>query len=91
MVPTLLLCGSSDAAAPCSMSEKAYDAIPEFIPKMMISIAGAGHSDWSGPTEARGGLSGEAALAFQKVFLAGDERWMPFLLHVGGTVTTNLL
>jgi hypothetical protein len=89
-VPTLLLCGSSDGTAPCSMSKGAYGDIPESTPKMMISISGASHLSWFGPTSAGRGQSGEAALAFQKVFLDGDERWMPFLLQVDGTVTTNI-
>lgn len=35
-------------------------------------------------------MSGETALAFQKVYLEGDERWKPFLLKGRGTVTTNI-
>jgi pimeloyl-ACP methyl ester carboxylesterase len=89
-VPTLLLCGSSDTTAPCSMSQSAYGAIPSSTPKMMVSIAGVGHLSWFGPTSAGGGVSGETALAFQKVFLEGDERWRPYLLQSRGTVTKNV-
>src|SRR4030095_14869831 len=42
-VPTLLLCGSSDTTAPCSMSQTAYGQIPTSTPKMMVVISGATH------------------------------------------------
>lgn len=89
-VPTLLLCGSSDGTAPCSMSRDAYGGIAASTPKMMVSIPSATHFNWFGPDQAGGGISGETALAFQKVFLEGDERWKPFLLQSRGTVTTNI-
>jgi len=89
-VPTLLLCGSADGTAPCSMSESVYPAIDANTPKMMVSIAGANHFAWFNPTAAGSGNSGETALAFQKVFLEGDERWRPFLLQTRGTKTTNI-
>jgi dienelactone hydrolase len=89
-VPTLLLCGSADGTAPCSMSESVYPAIDVNTPKMMVSIAGANHFAWFNPKAAGGGNSGETALAFQKVFLEGDERWRPFLLQTRGTKTTNI-
>ena len=89
-VPTLLLCGSSDGTAPCSMSQSAYEDIPESTPKMMVTISGASHLSWFGPTSAGSGISGETALAFQKVFLEGDERWRPYLLQTDGTVATNI-
>jgi dienelactone hydrolase len=89
-VPTLLLCGSSDTVAPCSQSQGAYTAIPAGTSKMMVTIAGATHFNWFGPTQAGAGTSGETALAFQKVFLEGDERWRPILRQSRGTVTTNI-
>jgi len=59
---------------------------------MMISINGTNHLNWFGPTQAGNGLSGTYALAFQKVFLEGDERWRPFLMQTptGATRTTNI-
>lgn len=87
-VPTLLLCGSSDTVAPCSMSSGVYPSMSG--PKMLVSISGATHFSWFGPTSAGNGTSGETALAFQKVFLEGDERWKPLLLSSRGTVTTNI-
>jgi hypothetical protein len=89
-VPTLLLCSDNDLVAPCSMSETVYSAIPASTPKMMVSIAGATHFSWFGPKDAGGGTSGEVALAFQKVFLEGDERYRPLLLQSRGTVTTTI-
>jgi dienelactone hydrolase len=89
-VPTLLLCGSSDGVAPCSMSQSSYRGIPETTPKMMVTISGASHLAWFGPTDAGQGASGAAALAFQKVYLEGDERWKPLLGEVSGSVTTNI-
>jgi hypothetical protein len=91
-VPTLLLCGTSDTTAACSMSQGGYSAIPTATPKMMISIQGATHFSWFGPDDAGSGTSGGYALAFQKVFLEGDERWKPLLLTkpANGTPTTNI-
>jgi len=88
-VPTLLLCGSADTVAACSMSQTAYTAIPGSTQKMMVTIAGATHFNWFSPTDV-GGNSGETALAFQKVYLEGDERWKPILKQSRGTVTTNI-
>jgi len=87
-VPTLLLCGESDTVAPCTMAQGAYGSIS--APKMMMSIGGATHFSWFGPKDAGNGMSGETALAFEKVFLEGDERWKPLLLSSHGTVTTNI-
>lgn len=91
-VPTLLLCGGSDTVAACNMSEPVYSGIAEPTPKMMISIPGVTHFNWFGPLDAGMGTSGKYALAFQKVFLEGDERWKPLLLSkpASGTVTTNI-
>jgi hypothetical protein len=89
-VPTLLLCGSSDTVAACSMSQSVYTAIPSSTPKMMVTISGATHFNWFGPRDAGGGVSGETALAFQKVYLEGDERWKPLLLTSRGTKNTNI-
>ena len=72
------------------MSEGAYGAIPESTPKMLLTISGAGHFSWFGPTGAGRGASGELALAFQKVYLEGDERWRPFLTQAQGELQTNI-
>lgn len=76
-VPTLIICGSSDMLAPCSShGTPAYDGIPDSVPKMRVLIS-SGHV---GQPTAGASDSGKYGLAFQKVFLAGDERWRPFLL-----------
>ncbi|HVU02581.1 MAG TPA: hypothetical protein VHE30_12555 [Polyangiaceae bacterium] len=87
-VPTLLLCGDADTVAPCTMAQGAYGAMTG--PKMMMTIPGATHFNWFGPKDAGGGMSGETALAFEKVYLEGDERWKPLLLAGRGTVTTTI-
>jgi len=57
---------------------------------MKIVIAGAEHlMSWFQPTQASG-QPAEAALAWMKVYLEGDERWKPLLKMVKGTVTTNV-
>jgi pimeloyl-ACP methyl ester carboxylesterase len=87
--PTLLLCGSTDGTAPCSMSDGAYAQIPESTPKMMVVLPGVGHLAWlGGPTAA--GAGGAFALAFTKLYLEGDERWRTVLLDASGDVTTNI-
>jgi dienelactone hydrolase len=89
-VPTLLLCGSADTVAPCNMSQTVYTQLPAQTPKMMVTISGATHFNWFGPADAGRGASGEIALAFQKVYLEGDERWKPLIQQAEGQVTTNI-
>jgi hypothetical protein len=89
-VPTLLLCGASDTVAPCSMAESAYTGIDASVPKMMMTIPATAHLEWFGPKDAGDGMSGETALAFEKVYLEGDERWKPLLMQARGTVATNI-
>jgi phage tail protein X len=93
VTPTLLLCGDSDGVAPCFGSQDAYNGIPDTTPKMIISIAGATHFSWFGPDDAGRGTSGAYALAFQKVFLEGDDRWRSLLLKApsNGVATTNIM
>jgi pimeloyl-ACP methyl ester carboxylesterase len=87
--PTLLMCGSTDTIAPCSMAEEAYAEIPESTPKMLVVLPLVGHLTWlSGPTAPATG--GALALAFQKLFLEGDERWRSVLVGARGDVTTNI-
>jgi dienelactone hydrolase len=93
MVATLLFCGDADTVAPCNMSDPVYMAIPDATPKMEIVVPGATHFNWFDPADAGGGMSGQYALAFQKVYLEGDERWKPLLLMPpsgGAKQTTNI-
>jgi dienelactone hydrolase len=89
-VPTLLLCGSTDTVAPCSMSDTVYNQMTGNTPKMQMTIPNATHFNWFSPTDAGGGMSGETALAFEKVYLDGDERWEPILKEGRGTIKTNI-
>ena len=92
-VPTLLLCGGSDGIAPCSGSQGAYNGIPAATPKMIVTIPLTGHLNWFGPRDAGAGTSGSYALAFQKVYLEGDQRWKRVLLQapaIGTAVSTNI-
>jgi hypothetical protein len=77
MVPSLYIFGSADTLAG-TMGMPSYDSIPDTVPKMAVTI----NSPHSGQPGDGGGKSGEAGLAFQKVFLEGDERWRPVLLKV---------
>lgn len=91
-VPTLFLCGLSDGTAPCSQSQGAYGQMPGETPKMIVGIPAATHFSWFGPQDAGMGRSGAYALAFQKVFLDGDERWREFLVEApsSGDFDTNI-
>jgi pimeloyl-ACP methyl ester carboxylesterase len=87
--PTLLMCGSTDTVAPCSMAEEAFAEIPESTPKMLAVLPLVAHLTWlRGPTAPATG--GALALAFQKLFLEGDERWRALLVGARGDVTTNI-
>jgi dienelactone hydrolase len=89
-VPTLLLCGDADPVAPCSHVDTAYTQLPDTTPKMKVVVPGAEHlASWFSPSQAEG-IPAEAALAFNKVYLEGDERWKPFLKQTRGTKTTNI-
>jgi hypothetical protein len=84
-VPTLIICGESDGVAPCtSYGAPAYAGIDATAPKMRVSVAG-GHN---GQPSAGGGNSGAYGLAFQKLFLEGDERWRPLLVAANAEETT---
>ncbi len=75
-VPTLVICGASDGIASCtSHGTPYYGRLDNSVPKMRVTVSG-GHN---GQPSAGGSESGEMGLAFQKVFLEGDERWRPFL------------
>jgi hypothetical protein len=45
-------------------------------------VQGAGHFVWGTPRTNRGAV-GRYALAWQKVFLDGDQRFLEFLLETG--------
>jgi hypothetical protein len=83
-VPTLVICGSSDGTASCtSHGTPAYRGIADSVPKMRVEIR-SGHA---GQPSSGSGKSGEYGLAFQKVFLEGDERWRPLLVGAASEET----
>ena len=90
--PTLFICSDSDTVAGCGFSTTSYGQIPGMTPKMILKIPGASHFNWFSPTDAvTMGTSGAYALAWQKVFLEGDERWKPILkqMPTGGATTQS--
>ena len=77
---TLLLCGTADTTAPCSMASGVYMGLMDPTPAMLVTLSGTSHLEWVGSYSGPGGGSAaKTALAFQKVFLEGDERWKPLL------------
>ncbi|HEX3597632.1 MAG TPA: hypothetical protein VHU80_21135 [Polyangiaceae bacterium] len=88
--PTLFICSDADTVASCSGTNTSYAAIPASVPKMILDIPGESHFNWFSPTDAGMGESGAYALAFQKVFLEGDERWKPILSTMPKTGTTKM-
>ena len=84
-VPTLVICGASDAVNTCNgHGQPTYDGISNSVDKMIVVIA----SGPDGLPSADGGASGRYALAFMKLFLEGDERWRALLLAAPNDGTT---
>jgi hypothetical protein len=82
MVPSLFIFGSSDTLAG-TMGMSSYRSIADSVPKMAVTV-NSGHA---GQPTSGGGASGKAGLAFQKVYLEGDERWKPILKMIDATDT----
>jgi hypothetical protein len=83
-VPTLVICGSNDSIAACEgHGSRLYEGIAQSVPKMLVTIS-SGHS---GLPQAGGGDAARYGLAFQKLFLEGDERWRPWLVAAGSDAT----
>jgi hypothetical protein len=85
MVPSLFIFGSSDLLAG-TMGMSSYRGIMGTVPKMAVTVS-SGHAGQPG---SGGGKSGEAGLAWQKVFLEGDERWLPILKMVDADDSANI-
>lgn len=83
-VPTLMLNGGTDVSilGGLGQSEAAYSAIPESTPKLLYVMALEGHFSWGTPTT-NNNASGRYVLAWEKVFLEGDQRYRRFLLERG--------
>jgi dienelactone hydrolase len=83
-VPTLMFAGSADSATlgGGGQSQQVFQTINDAVPKMLFEVRGAGHFVWGTPRTNNGAV-GRYALSWQKVFLDGDERFLPFLLEQG--------
>jgi hypothetical protein len=84
-VPSLFIFGTSDTLAG-TMGMSAYRSIDGTVPKMAVTVS-SGHA---GQPSSGGGASGKAGLAFQKVFLEGDERWLPVLNMIDADDKANI-
>jgi hypothetical protein len=84
-VPTLVVCGDQDGVAPCSAyGNAAYMSVDSAAPKMRVTVS----SEHNGEPSAASGATGAYALAFQKLFLEGDQRWRPLLVSAKSDETT---
>lgn len=83
-VPTLMLAGSTDprTLGGGGQSQEVFQIMSNDTPKMLYEVRGAGHFVWGTPRTNNGAV-GRYALAWQKVFLDGDERFLPLLLEEG--------
>lgn len=84
-VPTIMFAGETDPEilGGNMQSQQAYEQIPETTPKILYEMAGLGHFAWGNPTGTNMGALGRYGLAFQKLFLEGDQRYKPLLLVEG--------
>ncbi|MET0390572.1 MAG: hypothetical protein ABW321_31660 [Polyangiales bacterium] len=82
-VPALMFAGTADTAIlGLGMSQPAYDTIPESTSKLIYEVQGADHFFFNTP-KALDGVVGKYGLAWQKVFLEGDERYKTILSAEG--------
>lgn len=89
---TLLFCGTADTTAPCSMASGVFKGIADPTPKMLVTLNGTSHLDWVGSNTAPGnGAAAKIALAFQKIYLEGDERWKPLLQMMTSGVSSEMV
>jgi dienelactone hydrolase len=88
-VPSFMFCGAQDTPilGGGGQSQGVYNIIPATTPKILYEMANEGHFSWGTPTTTNSGALGRYGLAFQKVFLEGDERYR-FLLLVPGPLNS---
>jgi hypothetical protein len=63
------------------------NAIPNSTPKLLYVMALEGHFSWGTP-RTNSNASGRYVLAWEKLFLEGDQRYKKFLLERGPLATT---
>jgi len=61
--------------------------LADSTPKLLYVMALEGHFSWGTP-RTNNGASGRYVLAWEKVFLEGDQRYRRFLLERGPLATT---
>ena len=81
----MFIFGSGDTLAG-TMGMSAYEVVDAAEPKMSVTI----NSPHAGQPSSGAGASGKAGLAFQKVYLEGDERWLPVLKMVDANDSKNI-
>lgn len=88
-VPTILFAGAMDTniLGGGQQSQQAYAEIPETTPKILYEFGSAGHFAFGTPLRTGEGALGRYGLAFQKVFLEGDERYRQLILDPGPDVS----
>lgn len=87
-VPVLMFAGTADTTIlGLNMSQPAYETIPDTTTKLLYEVKNADHLFFNTP-KALMGVVGKYALAFQKVYLEGDERYKP-LLEVKGPMASD--
>lgn len=86
-VPVLMFQATLDGLAG-GMSDPYYRDTPGSTPKMLFEVEGGSHNVANSPVN-QGGLIGEYALSWYKVFLEGDERYRPFLLRDLPSITSS--
>jgi hypothetical protein len=63
-------------------SDAAYNAIPSSTPKLLYVMLLEGHFSWGTP-RTNSNASGRYVLAWEKLFLEGDQRYKRFLVQRG--------
>lgn len=88
VVPTLMMNGAADTTilGGRGQSSGAFDEIANDTPKMLYEMRGLGHFVWGTP-RTNGGASGRYMMAWQKVFLEGDEQFLAILRERGPNAT----
>jgi hypothetical protein len=83
-IPTLMFNGATDMTILGGMgqSETVYNNISG-VPKILCVMATKGHFAWSSPNAGGVGVAA-LALAFEKTYLEGDTRWIPYMQRPTG-------
>jgi len=82
-VPTLMLNGADDTTILGGQNQtpNAYAQIPESTPKLAYEMRGFGHFAWGTP-KTNNNISGQFVMAWEKLFLEGDDRYKAVLSQI---------